>query len=1169
MKRTCQKMLCAAFLMVVIVLFALPSLAENARNPLAMDMVIVIENSVRMNGGSTNTRKLDRDGLRFDAAAALISMCDAKYSRANYFLFNKDLYVYSETATGNVIQVTPDDIALFDISLPVHKPQRQSIMETLNGEKIRNGYGTRAGTDIGKAFAAAVAVQTRETGNGNRKIILLLTSGNNNLDSASVQMARDAKKIADEQNIEVYAVALTDTSSTLLLQELVSKPDNYQFANGPEDLVDVYRNFFAAMIGSDPMESRSVKLDENQSEIQLNIPNNSVAEVNIILPLKQVDDLILTDPNGKTITKTEDNVMVSKSKNFISYKLISPQSSTYRLSYASKDEKNIVVQYVFSYGVQVSTAVNAETINKHDPVTISAKYMVDGMPSDDEKLYNIPATVTLKKGSRVISVTEMEHNQQGYQLTYDDLGQYGTGTYTADIHFEGDGLKREGETVTFELVNNEPELVSRTVTGDKYNTVINVPGEADSYDPNKKSQSWDLNSFVKDINGDKLHAEILSNTADAVVDVNGMTLTVKPKENTATSGDIRVVVKDVDEAVSPELVFHVIIDNYESRYDSYTAHFDPVQKIEKNSTCNLTLRLYNAEGNEIRQDDQLPEQVLATISETGMQPFDLTMTREGAHWRGSFATGEKSSEYTASATIQIGQKQIKADSLIISSENKAPTLKIGAKQNNVWNVTINEPSEMESYKAQQHSWNLSDLVEDLNGDAVTFEIDQAASDANVNASINPADQTLTVSTRLNTETDGLVVVNCHDNDNAEGPVLSFHITVVSREEKYKLYTADLENKGHGKDTDIVFTLTVKDENGLIVTGDDNLPAELEANYILDSEPRHFTMTRGTDGKWTGIIHTENTEKTYKVMAAVKVSENISIIAPEIEVGTENNAPTVKKEPNASGRIPAVFQVDPFLIWSQETGEIVIEDLNEFFEDKDGDALTFSVTPAREEVSLKDNRLAIRGLTETSEDITFTITAQDNDKASVESKPISFSVKSLRKQGIITLAAIAAAIIILMILIQLVKPKYPNASFDVMVNNVPFENGTQLPKGSMAKKKVKLQPYAPTMAKSEYGTDIHTALGSIILKPGYGKTVKVDASKANGINVRINGKDQRKGTLANNGKLAINRLDKTVVFELKVRGAKMKPAKTVAKSTTGNPARTANQSSSHTGSGART
>lgn len=1359
MRKTGIRLGVALLLVILAFSLAVVSFADTAKNPLAIDMVIVIENSTRMSDATDKMRKLDGGGLRFDAAAALISMCDAQYSRASYFLFNNDLYLYSETDTGNVKNVTTGDIPLFDISLPAHKPQRQRLMEILNGDKIRSGYGTKPGVDIGKAFSAAVDVQMREKGNGNRKVILLLTSGNNKLSKESLQMAYSAREKAIGNGIEVYAVALTDTSSSQLLQELVTKSDNYQFASSPEDLVDVYRNFFASMIGSDPMESKSVRLGNDKSQILLDIPNDSVAEVNIILPLKRVDDLVLTDPDGKVINRTEDNVMVSKSTNFISYKLISPKSSTYQLSYTSADERNIVVQYVFSYGVQVQARVNAEKINKHEPVTITAQYVVDGIPSKDTKLYNIPATITLRKDGEVISASGMEQKANEYSLTFSDLEQYGAGVYSVDIHFEGDGLRRDSETLTFELINNPPQLVSSSVKGDNLLATINVPKEPDSYKPEKNIHQWDLNSFVQDVNGDVLTPEITSNTADVEATLDGMMLTVKPLKDTSTEGDIHIIVKDEDEGVSPELVFHVVITNYENRYDSYgasfdalhgieknstcditlrvydeagneirddeqlpdeitakiaepgfqpfdvslsrdgnvwkgsfqtgkkettytlnaaipvgqknitaktaevlsvnkapelvssavngdefhvtvnipkeidsydpeknlrvwdlaeyvkdhngdelsaeivsntsetdatlnglklvvkplrntatdgqvkvvimdndgakspeldfhvtvenfenkydtyTAHFDPVKKIEKNKECTLTLRLYDAQGNEVRGDEQVPDSIIASVAEPGAQPVDLTMTKDGNRWTGIFQTGEVITEYTVSAEIPVGQKTIEADRFILSSENKIPTLRNGAKVNYAWNVTINEPSDAESYKVQQMSWNLSDVVEDLDGDRLKFTIDKDSTTAAVNAAVNDTDQVLTISTRLNTETDGDVVVHCQDNDGAAGPVLTFHVKVVSNEEKYKLYTAKLEADGRGKSKDITITLSVMDEKGMLVTGDENLEDTFDASYTLGNVQTPLQMTRGEDGKWTGKFRTTDTEETYTIAAAVRISENVNIVAPELTLNTANTAPHVTKELNAENNIPETIQIEPFLIWNKATGDIVISDLNEYFADADGDKLSYSVDAQfaanQAEAIVEGNQLTIRGLGETSGNVSFTVIATDNENEKAVSAPISFKVKSLQKQGIITLVVIAVAIILLLIIIQAAKPKYPSGAFSVSVNGVPFDKGNPLPKGSMAKKAVKLQSYAPSMAKAEYGNEINTSLGKVIMKPARGKSVSIDASKADGINVKLEGKDQRKGTLKDNGKLTVSKGDKTVVFELKLNGINTK------------------------------
>ena len=1391
MKKRAVRLVLSLLAIVIALMTCASAMAEKARSPLAIDMVIVIENSYRMQRkGQSGHTGLDTEGLRFDAAAALISMCDVEYSRATYFLFANDLYVYDGTIgrNGNTRSASADEFSLSDISFTKKQENmRKSIMSDLTGKDIRTGYGTYNGSNLGVALEAAVDIQLRSKENGNRKVILLLTGGSGKQTKDSEDKARAARKTAEENGIEIYAVALKDNTSTALLEELVSKSENFQFANRPEDIVRVYRNIYATMIGSKIEDAESEPLGEKQYKIDLPIPNKSVSEVNIVLDIKGVSDLVLRDPNGKQISESDDNTLINRSNNFEFIKLISPEDKTYQLVFTAAEEKKYSIQYVFSYGVDVQADVNAAKINKHEPVTITAKYTENGFPKEnDPRLYEIPATVTLRKDDRIIALNKpMEHDDREYHLTFTDLEKEGAGVYTATIHFEGDGMMRDSE-LTFELINNPPKLKSASVSGAEYEAVINIPNETASYDPETRKKTWDLNDFVTDINtGDTLTAEIRSETVEANIALEGMKLTVTPIRDTATEGDIRVVVLDNDKGESPELVFHikfenfeakydtytasfdpvkgqkkkmpcavtlrlfdaagneirqddqvpdriiatvtengaspadvlltkeggrwtgsfdtgdhaakykitakipvgqktiiakeeeivsentapelvspsatgesfevtinypriedsyipekngrtwdlntfvtdtdkdglvpeitaktadvyavldgmnltirpnrntaasgevqvvvrdndnaesprlvfpVTVNNYELRYENYTAHFDPVRGIEKNSACEVVLRLYDEEGTEVRQDDQLPDEVLASVAEPGAQPSDLLLTREGSHWKGSFATGAKSTDYTVSAEITIGQKTVTAEKKVISSENKAPSLKDGAKANQTWSLTINDPSDSETYKAQQKSWTLTDLVEDLNGDDITFEVDRDASTADVNASVNNKDKTLTITTKLNTETEGDVVVTSKDNDDLSGPKLTVHIKVTNKEAKYKLYTAELEPDGKGKNKDITFTLSVMDEKGMLVKGDSNLPDLIEAEYTLQNEKTTFPLERGENGKWTGSFRTVDKEAVYTVTAAVRISDNVSILADHT-LSTVNTVPKVIRELNTAEEIPAVIRIEPFLLWNDATGDVVIPDLNEFFKDEDGDKLTFRVDGQfgadLAEAEIEGSKLTIRGRAESAEPLSFTVTATDNEQQEATSQPVSFTVKSLQKQGIITLAIAAAAIILLLIIIHAVKPKYPNAAFSVSVNGVPFGNGNQLPKGGMAKKAVNLQGYAPSMAKTEYGMAIHTALSSVILKPGYSKTVKIDAGKATGINVKINGKDQRKGSLSNNGKLTISKDDKQVVFELAVTGGtaarKNKPAKP-------SPTKPAGRTSGGTGSGSAT
>ena len=46
-----------------------------------------------------------------------------------------------------------------------------------------------------------------------------------------------------------------------------------------------------------------------------------------------------------------------------------------------------------------------------------------------------------------------------------------------------------------------------------------------------------------------------------------------------------------------------------------STRFDPVKGIEKNSTCDLTLRMYDANGEEVRTDSQVPDEIIASVAD--------------------------------------------------------------------------------------------------------------------------------------------------------------------------------------------------------------------------------------------------------------------------------------------------------------------------------------------------------------------------------------------------------------------------------------------------------------------------------------------------------------------------------------------------------------------------
>lgn len=1135
-------------LVLLIVLGVGSAAAEaNVRNPLAIDMVIVIDNSKKMGEAGNQTGKYDPSGLRFDAAAALISMCDTEYSRATYFMFAEDLYLFSETSTGNVIAVKPEDLSLANISDSSNKTIRSAIMNQLTGDKIRSGHGTKSHRNYGKALNAAVDLLCKDD-NGNRKVILLLTGGKgDSSDSQDTALAAREKALAN--GIEIYTVLLKDRSGEALMQQLATGENHYKFAASAEDLSEVFNNFYADMIGSDAVTLNSIDaedLSDGLHALAIQVPNQSVAEINVIMPLKGVAELNLCKPNGQPVDANRDSVLVSTSKYFAMYKIISPEAGDWKLKYRTEGSSNISVQYIFSYSVQTDVSVSAPSISKHEPVTVSAVYLSNDMPTRDSLLYNVPAELVLRKDEKVVERVSMPSDANGYSYTFDNLSRYGTGAYSAVIHFEGDGLLRESDPVPFELINDPPVLAQGTTNGDSYAVQINTPSDPESYAIQDKE--WDLSTLVTDPNGDPVLFSISALGADVDCVLNGSMLKISTKKDTGTSGAVTVHTEDNDGGKGPELVFNVQVTDYEDRYDVYTAAFDEVHGAQKNSTYPIVLTLKDGNGNTVIDDyENLPGTIEASAVGTDGTRQTIALVR-GANgkWTGELITGGMEAEYTLSCVMAAGQKTITAQALKIVVGNTAPVLNDGAKADMEWAVSINDPADPASYQVQENKWDLNSVVKDANGDALTFTI--VSNSADVNASVNDANQ-LIISTKANTETDGMIVVACADNDGLAGPQLTFHIRVASAEKEYEEYYAKLSVSSTRKNQPVTLTLGVYKDK-ILITGDSNLPDTFDVTVTQAENQYPVTMTRGADGKWTGTINTISTVADYLINAALPISENVSVNA-EYAFTTENTQPEIAVEP--AQQLPAQFNVKPFLLWNNATGLVTL-DLTTCFRDADGDALTFALNGDVPGVSVNGSTLTIDADQSTQSNVSFTITAADSDKRdskSVTSAEISFSIHSLQTQGIIIILSAAAALILLLIIIRAAKPKYPRAYFEVQVNGMAYGDSQKLPaNGGAAKKAAKLQSYSTAMARREYGAAIHSALASVMLSPASKYAIKINAEKVTGLQVRMNGVPGKKGKLANGGRLEILMDNMQVAFVLRIES---KAGKAAAAKPTAQPA----------------
>ncbi len=752
MKRFGIGLLCALLLSALLIGSVMAEDADHTKNPLAIDMVIVIQNNTQM-VKINNNPGFDKSGLRFDAAASLISMCDVKYSRACYFMFADNLFIYQDQHTGdmsgNTETIAAENLTLLDISIERHRGERLKLIQELtgesNGDKIFNEHTTRASKkpDIISAFEAAVEVQTRASEQtGNRKIIVILTAGNQGEgEQEFTEQARAAKQKADENGVEVYAVSLNVWNRSLL-QNLVTKPDNAQQARTPIELLRVFRNFFADMIGSEPQKADIVN-NGKTSDIKVQIPNESVREVNIILPLKQVDNPVLKDPAGEEIIiDISDDVMKSQGKNFINYKLINPNPGLYTLTYeaAAQDRDSIDVQYVYSYDVNLSakTLVNGgqtDTMSKGDTLKIEA-YFTDenGRPSTDStlyeqkederwningywELYEVQADGTLSE--RPVHASElMTPDPANRMFTADvslrEAGVERSGNYMLVLTAKGAGMNRSNR-IPLTILNREPSTpragleyqitVNRT-SGDpnrqSWKKVTNVPLATDA-----QGNGVSLKDLFADPDGDKLTFRLEGSNDQAAtikLDLGDiLTYTTKEENGKVRAGTVEYILHytDGDPRTSEDLtvpVKLVIRSEVDKELEAYVPEMTVTgdkptggdgNSFRKNSAVTISLRLKNREGSgyagraEVEKYlDESSIQISDTSGNNTVSDGKFTLSEEGDALVYTIAsTGNNQAEWDI--TAKIGLFEDATDRVLIPNSSAPKVEKTGKIEYNI------------------------------------------------------------------------------------------------------------------------------------------------------------------------------------------------------------------------------------------------------------------------------------------------------------------------------------------------------------------------------------------------------------------------------------------------------------------------------------------------------
>ncbi len=1015
MKKLLTVVLATALLLGICAFSFAESAAGNRsiQSNLALDLVIVIDESGSMNHPSNN-KKYDEFGYRHDAAAALIGLCDTKYSRVAIVPFSTSVVTESQVPNVN---------KFLSVSLPGQMENRKRLVDILRNElksdaRSSNGpwsslwefsYRRGGDTDIGGALKRAVELQTQNPGS-NRKLIVLLTDGGIDIDGRDTAAARTSRSYFDraveearENGIRIYTVALKvdNASDNAMLSSASERTGGlYQHLNDALEIPGVFNNFFTTLVGSETIEAQksdTKSLGDNLYETSIRVPNLSISEANILIPVGDEGQVKLFRPDDRNPVQIDNKKTFKYSTTYFTLiKILNPDRvGTWRVTYDTSAHKGrltnlnqIAINVIFSYDVTPEIAVKPSVMHKTEDTEVSVRFRTpEGTLTSDNSLYNcgIKATLWIKKGSsdaqlRQVKMSETE-GQDCFSYTFkarDVLsGARGGDTLRFVVKLQGDGMDMECELNDIRIENLSPKAENGSKPLDSWLKGLRIHDPASTTDSKYAEEptvTIDLSQYVSEPDGETLHYTLGKAEGDdifRVISLDGDTGELKVQtKDAAGRGTLHVTVDDgdggtLDLAVPGDVT--VVREIVKNSYKMDITAGEP----KTNAAVTLTARLYDQNGGLV-QDLNLLRQVnlkgltLQTKYDRNGQTVAPAL---------SFALNEQTFEFTAAPELSMNSAQygVAGKVMIRDAELALVNLANFATLNSkpvfrteqsapAWNVTIHDPlKETADYKAEPHIvLDLAALVDDKDGEELTWTLVEPANGSGSFVSVTWDNQTdgklkLTTKNAAGSET---IRVRADDPETAalggEGGLI-LEIPVSVRNIRGELgdihYTASITPEELDKNTPYTLHVRLVKADGTPLADPDldkwlssadisGLSVAFVPNKAQDSPEKVKISLKADGGEWKDDGLTTGTQEgEYTLSGSIRLQDDIVITAWEQDPAWAygNVVPHLVAE-YAEG-LQTAFEIDPWL-WRIKDEKIAEMDLAEMFKDSATDTLTF-------------------------------------------------------------------------------------------------------------------------------------------------------------------------------------------------------------------------------------
>ncbi len=683
----------------------------------ALDLVILLDDSGSM---YKNHQGHDKESFRYDAASIMLNMCEITGSRAAVYEFSKAHNVFS-------IPRGIDNLEAIDVdkTAGVVADSYRSRVTTALTERARATYMTEqdGNTPLGNALTKAADVLDAGAANrnGRQPIIVVLADGDDTTEDSVRNAALQRCKI---NNYKIYTIMLgEDFEHVETMQEMAILTGGCYFElDEASELPKYFSQVLADQTGAELTfndQLTPLQVEDGSWVIEIDVPNRSVQECNIMVPTNGLSDIALYKPGNELVRPAlsqklyyfevgEDQTRKKeKPPRFIQYKIMRPQEDSelgkWELRFRAENEKaakQVSLTVVFNYDLSLQTTIinspgstKIEAAKADSIVLESQFYKPSGRPSDDNKLYRGSTENDDAITCKVYLLTNKENTvldeKKCLTFTPDAIGSkfdlsfcfndFGgnlnkSGNYYLLVKAEGDGLIRSSDPIPFTIRNEAPVarkvisvamIVEDPVTGlDKQSEYV-LPLADCITDPDGMQDINIKSAKVSSADESIVTAELktVGDSVSAHLKTTGkvgsttVSITVQDIENQSITAEIPVTVTSVLAQLGKDYTLNL---NAVTPSDA-NGQYQRGAQVELNAEykSNESVPMYKIEH---YKPEIKMQRIMADETRSSVENSSVVLDGEGG-------------DYRYEAVLTVNGQLLKTQELILSTGNVAPNVK--------------------------------------------------------------------------------------------------------------------------------------------------------------------------------------------------------------------------------------------------------------------------------------------------------------------------------------------------------------------------------------------------------------------------------------------------------------------------------------------------------------